>query len=140
MISFEHQLRVRYADTDQMSYVYYGKYAEYLETARTEMIRSWGITYKDMEESGVMMPVIEFNMKFRKPGRYDDLLTIRCEVKEMPQMKLKVWNEVRNESGDLLAEGEVVLAFIDRENMRPIPAGGRFLELLSNVMNGVPKS
>ncbi len=134
MIEFVHTIRVRYADTDRMGYVYYGRYAEYLESARTEMIRSWGISYREMEESGILLPVIEFNIKFLKPAYYDDVLSICCRIDEIPQMKLRIWNEVNNEGGEMIAEGLVVLAFIDRKSMKPLPAGGGFLSKLNEAV------
>ena len=88
MYTFETKLRVRYAETDQMAYVYYGNYASYFEVARVDMLRSIGLSYKAMEESGIMMPVLEMKSKYIKPAYYDDLLTIKVIIKEIPQTRI----------------------------------------------------
>ena len=82
MFSFQHQVRVRYAETDKMGYVYYGNYAAYYEVARTEMLRSTGFSYKELEEMGVMMPVIDLHCQFIKAAKYDDLVTIMVYIRE----------------------------------------------------------
>jgi acyl-CoA thioester hydrolase len=78
----EYQIRVRYAETDQMRFVYYGNYAQYFEVGRVEFLRSRGLSYKDLEAEGVMMPVVELNIKYKRPAKYDDLLTIRSQVED----------------------------------------------------------
>jgi len=98
------EVRVRYAETDQMNIVYYGNYAQYFEVGRVESIRQLGFTYKDMEAMGVIMPVVELHTKFVRPAHYDDLLTIKTTV--------KFFQEVYNEAGKLLTTGKVVLYFI----------------------------
>lgn len=130
MVQHDHILRVRYADTDQMQYVYYGKYAEYVEAARTEMIRELGIPYRELEESGIMMPVVEMNMRYHRPAFYDDELRIRCMIKEKPGVRLKVEHEVYNPADELLVTGFVTLAFIDMARKRPVRAPAHFLEEL----------
>lgn len=112
MISNETTVRVRYGDTDQMSYVYYGKYAEYFEIGRTELIRSLGLPYKKMEEEGVMLPVSELNIRYYKAAKYDDLLTIRTSVKQFPTVKLLTEYEIFNENKELLTKGTVLLVFV----------------------------
>ena len=89
MYQFEHKLRVRYAETDQMGYVYYGNYATYYEVARAESIRSIGLSYKEIEEAGVIMPVLENNSKYIRPARYDDELTIKLRIPEKPGVKIR---------------------------------------------------
>ena len=88
MYTFETKLRVRYSETDQMGYVYYGNYASYFEVARVDMLRSIGLSYKAMEDSGIMMPVLELKSKYIKPAYYDDLLTIKVIIKEIPQTRI----------------------------------------------------
>jgi acyl-CoA thioester hydrolase len=78
----EYQIRARYAETDQMRFVYYGNYAQYFEVGRVEFLRSRGLSYKDLEAEGVMMPVVELNIKYKRPAKYDDLLTIRSQVED----------------------------------------------------------
>ena len=108
------QLRVRYAETDQMNVVYYGNYAQYFEVGRVESIRNLGVTYKDIEASGVIMPVVEMHVKYLRSARYDDLLTIKTTLRELPpDHKIEFHQEVFNESGKLLTSGRVVLYFLN---------------------------
>lgn len=118
MIINETTVRVRYGDTDQMGYVYYGKYAEYFEVGRTELIRSLGLPYKKMEEEGVMLPVSELNIRYYKAAKYDDLLTIRTRVSEFPTVKLLTEYEIFNEKKELLTKGTVLLVFVSIETGR----------------------
>lgn len=108
------QVRVRYAETDQMNVVYHGNYAQFFEVGRAESIRSLGFTYKDMEALGVIMPIIEIHSKFLRPAHYDDLLTIKTLLKELPiDHRIEFHQEVFNEAGKLLTVGRVVLYFIN---------------------------
>jgi len=107
-------LRVRYAETDQMGVVYYGNYAQYFEVGRVESIRQLGYTYKAMEDMGIIMPVVEMNIKYLRSAVYDDLLTIQSTIKEIPtEHRIEYHQEVYNESGKLLAIGTVALYFLD---------------------------
>lgn len=133
MIAHETQIRVRYADTDQMGYVYYGKYAEYFEVGRVELIRNLGFTYKSIEERGIMMPVVDMKAKYYQPGRYDELLSIKTMIVEFPRASFLTQYEVRNESGELVVKGEVKLAFIDMERMRPTRAPSYIKEAIEAV-------
>lgn len=119
MFVSECQIRVRYAETDQMGYVYYGNYAQYFEVARVEALRQVGLTYKMFEDSGTMMPVVHLNCKYKKPARYDDLLTIKTTIKEMPGTRIFFYYEVYNEAKVLLHEGETTLVCIDMKTGRP---------------------
>lgn len=113
---YEHSttVRVRYAETDQMNIVYYGNYAQYFEVGRAECIRELGFTYKKMEEMGVHMPVVSLEVQFLRPAHYDDLITIRTLLKELPAgHEIIFHNEVYNENKKLLTRGKVVLYFID---------------------------
>ena len=107
-------IRVRYAETDQMNVVYHGNYAQYFEVGRAESIRSLGFTYKDMEAMGVVMPIVELHSKFLRPAHYDDLLTVKTMLKELPiDHRIEFHQEVYNEAGKLLTIGRVVLYFIN---------------------------
>ena len=107
------QVRVRYAETDQMNVVYYGNYAQYFEVGRVESIRQLGYTYKDMEASGVIMPVVDLHIKYLRPATYDDLLTIKTQVRELPaDHRIEFFQEVFNEQGKMLTSGKVVLYFL----------------------------
>jgi len=119
MFKFECEIRVRYGETDQMGYVYYGNYAQYYEVARVEMLRSLGTSYKSMEENGVMMPVLDFYSKYIKPGRYDEVLKISVMIKERPGIRIKFYYEIHNEQNELINIGETTLVFVDIEKNKP---------------------
>jgi acyl-CoA thioester hydrolase len=113
MFITETYIRVRYAETDQMNVVYYGNYAQYFEVARAESIRNLGFTYKEMEELGVIMPVVEMQTKFLRPARYDDLLNIKTFLKELPvDHRIVFEHEVYNQQKKLLTLGKVILYFV----------------------------
>ena len=120
MFQSKTQIRVRYAETDQMGYVYYGNYAQYYEVARVEALRQIGLTYKMFEDSGLMMPVLSLNCKFYKPARYDDLLTIITTIKEMPRVRVHFDYAGFNEAELELGIGQTTLAFIDMETQTPV--------------------
>jgi len=120
------QIRVRYAETDQMNVVYYGNYAQYLEVGRVESIRQLGLVYKDIEASGVIMPVVEMHIRYLRPATYDDLLTVKTTVREMPHnYKVGFFQDVYNEEGKLLVASRVVLYFLEASTRRKtnIPSG-----------------
>jgi acyl-CoA thioester hydrolase len=113
------QVRVRYAETDQMGVVYHGNYAQFYEVGRAESIRHLGFTYADMEKMGVIMPIVELHSKFIRPALYDDLLTIKTILKELPQHhKIEFHQEVYNEKEQLLNTGKVVLYFLEAKTMQ----------------------
>jgi acyl-CoA thioester hydrolase len=113
MLVTETHIRVRYAETDQMNVVYYGNYAQYFEVARAESIRNLGFTYKEMEELGVIMPVVEMQIKFLRPAHYDDLLNIKTFLKELPvDHQIVFEHEVFNQHKKLLTLGKVILYFV----------------------------
>jgi acyl-CoA thioester hydrolase len=119
MFISETRIRVRYAETDQMGVVYHGNYAQYFETARAESIRQLGFTYKDMENLGIIMPVVELHTKFLRPARYDELLTVKVMLKELPAgHRIEFHHEVYNETSILLAIGRIVLYFMDAKTMK----------------------
>ena len=113
MYKAEVKVRVRYAETDQMGYVYYGNYMTYYEVARVEALRAMGMSYKDLEMNGVMMPVLESHSRYLLPGRYDEELTIHVRIPEFPKVKIKFDYEFFNEHGKLIHRGETTLAFIN---------------------------
>jgi len=118
MFNSETTLRVRYAETDQMNVVYHGNYAQYFEVARAEAIRELGFTYKEMEAMGVVMPIVELHTKFLRPAVYDDLLTIKTQLREMPtDHRIEFHHEVYNEEGKLLTIGRIVLYFLNAKTM-----------------------
>jgi acyl-CoA thioester hydrolase len=111
-------IRVRYAETDQMNVVYHGNYAQYFEVARSEAIRDLGFTYKEMESMGIIMPIVELHVKYLRPAHYDDMLTIHTILKELSDHhRIEFFHEVYDEAGKLLANGRVVLFFMNAEKM-----------------------
>jgi len=114
MYEFKTQVRVRYAEADPMNVVYYGNYAQYFEVGRVESLRNLGISYKGIEDMGIMLPVVELNIKYLRPAKYDDLLTIQTQIKEIPVDHRIVFDqEIYNEEGKLLTIGKVKLYFMD---------------------------
>lgn len=113
---FESKIRVRYGETDQMGFVYYGNYALYLEEARTEMLRSVGFTYKQMEKMNIFLPVVNMTTRFRNSAKYDDLLTLKTIIKGIPARKIIFETKIYNEKNILLNESEVILVFMNKEN------------------------
>jgi acyl-CoA thioester hydrolase len=113
MFITETHIRVRYAETDQMNVVYYGNYAQYFEVARAESIRNLGFTYKEMETAGIIMPVVEMQTKFLRPAHYDDLLTIKTILRDLPtDHRILFEHEVYNQEKKLLTLGKVILYFV----------------------------
>jgi len=126
MFQHDYQVRVRYADTDQMGYVYYGKYASFYEIGRVEALRSLGFSYRKLEEEeGIMMPVLDCYSKFIAPAFYDELITIRTIIHEMPKVRIFFEYELYNEQGKLINSGKTTLAFIRKDTSRPcrVPEG-----------------
>ncbi len=131
MYSFETSIRVRYAETDQMGYVYYGNYAAYYEVARVEMLRNVGWPYRSLEEKGIMMPVTELHTEYIRPAHYDEKLKIRVMVSQMPSVRIRFDYEIYNEGGDLVNRGYTTLVFVDMQKNKPCRAPQEFLDKLS---------
>jgi len=113
------QIRVHYALTDQMGIVYHGHYAQFFEIGRAEAIRQLGFTYKELEAMGIIMPVVDLHIKFLRPVRYDELITVRITLKEIPvHHKVIFHSEVLNEKGELCTAGEVTLYFMEAATMK----------------------
>tara|TARA_B100000674_G_C37757250_1_gene876206 strand:- start:408 stop:815 length:408 start_codon:yes stop_codon:yes gene_type:complete len=112
-------IRVRYADTDQMGFVYYGNYAKYYEIARVELFRNIGLTYKSLEEMGIGMPVIKMKTNFIMPAKYDEKLVIQIKIPELPKLKIIFFYEIFNEKNELINTGETVLTFINLLTRKP---------------------
>jgi acyl-CoA thioester hydrolase len=122
------KLRVRYGETDQMGYMYYGNYAQFYEVGRVEMLRSLGLTYRGMEEFGVMMPVLELKCRYIKPALYDEEITIKVIMETMPGVRIHFKYELTNEQGELINLGETLLVFVDMKTKRPCMAPQYFLD------------
>ncbi|MBX2991922.1 MAG: acyl-CoA thioesterase [Bacteroidetes bacterium] len=135
MIKHVTDIRVRYADTDQMKFVYYGKYFEYFEQGRSDLLRDIGLSYSSIEAMGLFLPVIEAHARYKRAARYDDLLHVVTLFREMPVARIRIEYEVYKEGEpDLLAEGYTIHTFMNAETGKPTRAPGRFLETLEKKM------
>ncbi|WP_374949185.1 acyl-CoA thioesterase [Mucilaginibacter sp.] len=130
MFTHATRIRVRYGETDQMGYMYYGNYAEFFEVGRVEMLRSLGLSYSAMEASGVMMPVLELHSKYLKPARYDEEIAVNVSMAKMPGVKIHFKYELYNEKQELIHVGETLLAFINMNTGRPCLPPQDFLDKL----------
>jgi len=131
MYAFDTQIRVRYGETDQMGYLYYGHYAQYFEVGRVETIRSLGLTYKELEEvHGIWLPVVSLEMRFVRPAHYDDLLTIHTEIRELPDEYITFHVEIFNEKKKLVNAGRVRLCFFDSKTKKVVAAPDFLMEKL----------
>jgi len=135
MIRNQTNIRVRYGETDQMGYVYYGNYAQFFEVGRVEWLRALGVSYKSLEESGIMLPVINLNINYMKPAKYDDLLTITTIMTKKPLVKIEFDFEVHNENNDLLTTGFTSLVFMDMKKNKPIKAPQYLLDQIYAQFN-----
>jgi len=132
MFISETHLRVRYGETDQMGYMYHGNYAQYYEVGRVEALRQMGLSYKGLEERGFMMPVLEIKSRFIKPARYDDLITIRTILRELPGVRIRFEFELTNEQGELIHTAEVMLVFVRSADMRPVRCPDYLMEAFTS--------
>ena len=120
MREYEFTVRVRYAETDQMGVVYHGNYAQYFEMGRVEWLRNLGVSYKWMEDNGVMLPVVSLEMNYKKPAKYDDLLRVKTLLKSQTSVKIEFDYEIYNEDNQLLTTGYSMLVFVDITTGKPI--------------------
>lgn len=131
-ISFTHttNLRVRYGETDQMGYSYYGNYAQYFEVGRVETMRLLGMSYRQLEEQGVMLPVSEFCVKYKSPALYDDLLFVKTTISSLKGARLHFDYSITNEAGQTIATAFTTLVFVSKQTMRPIQPPESFMEVI----------
>lgn len=135
-LAFFYDIRVRYADTDQMQVVYNGKYFEYFEVGRTELLRKLGLPYSEFERSGTRLPVIEANCKFYLPAKYDDVITIETQMNKPVSVRLKLnYRVFRKDTSELLAEGYTIHAFQDIATSKPIRPPKTFLDAVSQSLD-----
>lgn len=128
--SYTSKLRVRYGETDQMGYCYYGNYAQYFEVGRVEAFRSLGMSYRALEEEGVMLPVSHFEVDYLKPALYDDELSIITTIAEVSGARIYFDYVIMNEKEQIVCKAKSTLVFVSKENMRPIAAPAHFMELI----------
>ncbi|MDN3606185.1 acyl-CoA thioesterase [Kaistella yonginensis] len=130
MIHTTHTLRVRYAETDPMKYVYYGHYATYLEVARVELFRTLGIPYDDIEKQGIWLPVSEFSIKYLKPARYDQNLEIHTFIKKIPGVRIEFEYEIYNDSKEKITEAKTTLFFLDSQKNKVVKCPDFLMNLI----------
>ncbi|MEY3321342.1 MAG: hypothetical protein RLZZ417_925 [Bacteroidota bacterium] len=136
MYTHRFQKRVRYGETDQMGFLYYGHYAQYYEIGRVEMLRSLGITYKDLEEKyNIFMPVLHLECRYVRPARYDELLTIETTLRKLPQKDIVFYMELKNEDGKIVNGGRVRLCFVDKLTTKVTTAPEILLAVLNPHFN-----
>jgi acyl-CoA thioester hydrolase len=135
MYVHETKIRVRYSETDQMGYVYNGNYAQYYEVGRVEMLRSLGMSYQSMEQTGVMMPLLELKCKFIKPAYYDQEITIKTIVSKLPGVRILFDYELFNEEGELINLGHTTLVFFDMEKKKPCSPPENFMGRIAQFFN-----
>ena len=135
MIEGNYKIRIRYADTDQMGYVYYGRYANFYEIARVELFRKLGFSYKDLEDQGVGMPVIEMNSKFLLPVRYDEEVLIVTRIKDIPKSKITFTYKLFNSEGLIVNEAKTVLTFIDLKRKKPVRIPSELMTIIKKKFN-----
>ncbi|GAB3725526.1 MAG: acyl-CoA thioesterase [Flavobacterium sp.] len=130
MNGHEVQVRVRYGETDQMGVVYHGSYVPYFEIGRVEWLRNKGVSYKALEESGIALPIVSMHLNYKKPARYDDMLTINTKLKKYSGVKIEFDCEIRSENEELLTTAHFILVFVDIKNGKPIVPPSYILDIL----------
>lgn len=135
MYSHSTKIRVRYGETDQMGYMYYGNYAQYYEVGRVEMLRNLGMSYSSMEADGIMMPVLELKCKYIKPALYDQEITVKTTIKELPGIRIFFEYELYNEKEELINMGSTTLVFVDMKKNKPTNPPENFMNKLSVFFN-----
>jgi acyl-CoA thioester hydrolase len=116
----ETKIRVRYGETDQMGVVYHGNYAQYCEVGRLEWLRALNISYKKMEENGVMLPVVSLSIKYKKSACYDDVINVKTQLVKSPTASIEFEYEITNEAGEILATANTILVFLNKSSNRPM--------------------
>ena len=134
---FETKVRVRYAETDRMGYCYYGNFAAYFEVARVEALRELGITYKDLEDDGVILPVLDYQIRYFKPAYYDEELTIRTVFESVEGARIHFSYVTLNNAGEELNKATTTLVFVDFNSKRPMIPPNTLSEILKSVANNI---
>jgi acyl-CoA thioester hydrolase len=134
MFVHKSKIRIRYAETDQMGYVYYGNYATFFEVARVEALRSLNFSYNELEKSGIMLPVLELQIKYVKPAFYDDEIVIETTIREIPKARIRFEYKTYNQKGDLLNFGNTALVFVDIKTKKPTQAPKDLVEKLEKFI------
>ena len=128
------EIRVRYGETDRMGFCYYGNYAQFLEVARVELLRSQGISYKELEDGGILLPVRNFSIKYIAPSRYDDLLSIQTEITNIKGSRIEFNYEIRNQKNVLIVTAYTELVFVNSNSLKPTYVPDEILNFYENDM------
>jgi acyl-CoA thioester hydrolase len=136
MLVFSQAFRIRYADTDKMGYCYYGRYAEFFEVARVEALRSIGISYKHLEDEGIMLPVLNYNVKYIKPAYYDEPITVKTTIKQTPTVKFSFFYETYNSQNELINTAETTLVFTNLQG-KPIKAPAEVVNAVNQAFEAL---
>ena len=136
MITFSTSVRVRYGETDQMGFCYYGNYAQFLEVARVEALRTCGFSYKKLEEQGILLPVRSYSIKYISPAKYDDILTIQTTITKLEGTRIEFSYVIHTSEDVLIAKAETDLVFVSADSLKPIPMPEKFKELLMKLERG----
>ena len=135
MIENETKIRIRYGETDRMGYAYYGNYAAYFEVARVETLRKLGISYKELEDGGIILPVRDYKIKYLKPAYYDDEITIKTRISTIPKFRFQFNFNTFNEKGQLLNNAEITLVFVSKKTQKPVLIPNHLKEILEKAFN-----
>jgi acyl-CoA thioester hydrolase len=130
MYTTEIVLRIPYPDVDRMGFVYHANYLKYFEMGRTDSLRTLGFTYRELEDMGILMPVVNMNIRFHKAALYDDEIKVKTTIKELPAVRHTFFHEIRNQKNELLTEAECLLVYLDQKRMRPIHCPDFLLDLM----------
>ena len=130
MVAHQVEVRVRYSETDQMGVVYHGNYIPYFEIGRVEWLRNKGISYKSLEENGIALPIVSMTLNYKKPARYDDLLTVKTRFKNHSSVKIEFDCEIWSEQNELLTTAHFILVFVDMKTGRPIAPPSYILDVI----------
>ncbi|NUM31425.1 MAG: acyl-CoA thioesterase [Bacteroidetes bacterium] len=133
MFTHIEKIRVRYGETDKMGFVYHGNYALYYEVSRVELLRKLGINYNDVENSGIGLPVVKFEIDFFKPALYDEIISVEVSLNDKPLSRLVFYYKCYNEQNELLNQGKVILAFINLENKKPVKCPPQIENIFKNL-------
>lgn len=134
-LCFDYQVRTRYSETDQMGVIYYGNYPQYLELGRVEWLRKLGVSYKQLEEEGIMLPVVSLQINYKKPALYDEILTIRTQIKNLSSTKIEFDYEILNEKEEVISTANTTLVFVDVKTWRPTRCPEKILEAIREAMS-----
>ena len=132
MKEHEVEIRVRYSETDQMGVVYHGSYVPYFEIGRVEWLRNKGISYKSLEESGIALPIVSMHLNYKKPARYDDLLTVKTKFKSYSSVKIEFDCELWSEKNELLTTAHFILVFVNTKTGKPMIPPKYILDIMES--------